>query len=64
MTKTMKIIKDEKSLYKLQIPVIGMINASDLNKLKHVNTIIISSVRSNISGCPEYGANISGSKMS
>ena len=50
MMKTMKIIKDEKSLYKLQIPVIGMINASDLNKLKHVNTIITSSVRSNISG--------------
>ena len=66
MTKRMKIIKDEKSLYKLQIPVIGMINASDLNKLKHVNTIIISSVRKIclVVRCPEYGANISGSKMS
>ena len=42
----MKIIKDEKSLYKLQIPVIGMIDASDSNKLKYINTIIISSVRS------------------
>ena len=46
MTKTMKIIKDEKSLYKLQIPVIGMIDASDSNKLKHIITIIISRVRS------------------
>ena len=42
----MKIIKDENSLYKLQMPVIDMIDASDSNKLKYINTIIISSVRS------------------
>ena len=74
----MKTIEDEKSLYKLQIPVVGMINASDSNKLKHINTIIISRIWSKyfwqldvlnmeqiflVVRCPEYGANISGSKM-
>ena len=71
MMKRMKTIEDEKSLYKLQIPVVGMINASDSNKLKHINTIIISRVRSEyfwqldvlnmeriflVARCPEYGA--------
>ena len=42
--KRMKTIEDEKNLYKLQIPVVGMINASDSNKLKHINTIIISRI--------------------
>ena len=42
--KRMKTIEDEKNLYKSQIPVVGMINASDSNKLKHINTIIINRI--------------------
>ena len=52
MMKRMKIIEDEKNLYKSPIPVVGMTNASDSNKLKHINTLLIKI---------EYGSSISGS---
>ena len=41
MMKRMKPIEDEESLYKSKIPVVGIINASNSNKLKHINTLIV-----------------------